>query len=304
MYEYLGGECCVAGDLLSGGPSVLPQTAAQTPALSTPSGAALASESAGPTPATPAKLTGPTELDSVLGKMTVVPDDFMGPLQPGVVRQSEQQRMLTVYQHIASGQSQLTFDTSNIMAGKDLLTDPEGYRKAMAESDAFKAQYMGYLADLVKTKPGLELLSQLDSGKHKTTIQRASAYRNETEALDPTNHLLRPDGTPGAGSDTIVRMNPALKSYVSPAQTEEPWMTERDKFGFYHELVHAYHDGRGESAPGSHLSTGPGNYQRGLAELEFEAMGLGPYKDNVISDNAIRAAMGKAQRPNYGGYSY
>ena len=71
--------------------------------------------------------------------MTVVPDDFMGPLQPGC-GSPEQQRMLTVYQHIASGQSQLTFDTSSIMAGKDLLTDPEGYQKAMAESDAFKAQ--------------------------------------------------------------------------------------------------------------------------------------------------------------------
>ena len=43
-------------------------------------------------------------------------------------------------------------------------------------------------------------------------------------------------------------MNPALKSYVALGQTEEPWMTERDKFGFYHELVHAYHDGRGDSA--------------------------------------------------------
>lgn len=294
----------MAGDLLSGGASVQSHAAAQVSAPSVPALPGVASDSGGQTPAAPAKLTGPTEIDSVLGKMTVVPDDFMGPLQPGVVRQSEQQRMLTVYQHIASGQSQLTFDTSSIMAGKDLLTDPEGYQKAMAESDAFKAQYMGYLAELVKTQPGLELLSQLDSGKHKTTIQRASAYRNETEALDPANHLLRPDGTPGAGSDTIVRMNPALKSYVAPGQTEEPWMTERDKFGFYHELVHAYHDGRGDSAPGSHLSTGPGNYQRGLAELEFEAMGLGPYKNNGISDNAIRAAMGKAQRPNYGGYSY
>jgi hypothetical protein len=249
-------------------------------------------------------LTGPTKVKSSLGEMTVVPDDFTGPLPPGAVRQSEHTRMQATFDHIASGQSQVQFDTSSFLAGKDPVADPAGYLKATQDAAAFRQKYLDDMKDLVKTDVGLDLLSSLDGAKNKTTIKQGARGRNETHDDDYTKGTLKPDGTPGEGTGATVSMNPALTSYATPGQAEAPWMTERDKFGFYHELVHAYHDGRGDAAPGDHVSTIPGGAPRSLANLEFQAMGLGPYASEKISDNAIRAAMGKAERPNYGGYSY
>ncbi len=247
----------------------------------------------------PAGLTGPTVVKSSLGDTTVVPDDFVGPLPPGAQRASDFRRMQATYDHIASGQSQVQFDTSNFLTGKDPVADPEGYLKAVQDAEAFRQKYLGDMRELVKTGPGLELLATLDAAKNKTTIKQSTGPRNTTTDDDHAKAMLLPDGTRNAGTGATVAMNTSLTTYAKPGQAEEPWMTERDKYGFYHELVHAYHDGRGDAAPGKHVSNG-----RPLDTLEFQTMGLGPYAAEPISDNAIRAAMGKAPRPDYGGYAW
>lgn len=235
----------------------------------------------------------PTQIKSSLGNTLVYPDNFVGPLPKGAVRASDHERMLATYSNIESGHSSISIDTSNFFEGKSLLTDPIGYVKAMKDAAEFRSQYMGYLRDLVKTPTGLTMLSELDTSKHKTKITRGNTNRTDNDDVDKS--LLKPDGSRNEGTSSTILMNPDLKSYKQPGETEQPWMTERERFGFYHELTHAYHDSRGETASGSH---------NGVQNWEWQVMGMGPYANEAVSDNKIRRDFDKQERPNYGGVTY
>jgi hypothetical protein len=95
-------------------------------------------------------------------------------------------------------------------------------------------------------------------------------------------------------------MNDDLKTYQEGGQKEEPWMTERPRYGLYHELIHAYHASRGDDVPGTHS----GESEKGEGEDEFQDVGLGPYENDEVTDNRIRGEMGKARRPSYHGETY
>lgn len=264
--------------------------------------------------ATAPRLTKPTMVPSTLGPMAVYPDDHEGPLPKGAVKQSEHEHMVDLIQKIETGQSQVSIDTSSFTAGLDPAKDPAAWKKAQADADAFRKQHLGYLKDLVKTPTGLTMLNELGTSDHTTTITHGN--RNNCESKDPEAALLQADGThpdgskkmkPGAGSDVTVMVNPNDKTYYDPkhkrhiGEVEEPWMRERQKYGFYHELVHAYHDTQGESMDG---------YFRGTTKAEPQAVGqaktpaakdyeAGTFPDEAVSDNAIRRDMGKAERPEY-----
>ena len=238
-------------------------------------------------------ITEPTTVKSALGDMQVYPDDFVGPLPPGAVRASEHSKMLGIMTGIDAGTSQISVDTSNFTAGKDIFTDPLGYMKALQDAQNFKDQYTGYLRDLVKTPTGLQLLSQLDSSKYKTKIQQGPT--NQTINDNVPNSLLNADKTKNVGTGSTIEMDPTATTYAKAGQVEQPWMTDRPRFGFYHELTHAYHDSQGETATGKH---------NGVNNWEWQVMGMGDYSKEAVSDNAIRKDFGKDQRPNYGGVTW
>jgi NleD-like pathogen effector protein (putative zinc metallopeptidase) len=172
---------------------------------------------------------------------------------------------------IATGRSQLTF--------------------APTSMPAFRDRRMEDLKELAQTPAGFKLLSDLDASPFKTTLVRGTADSNGAQLAMP-NSYLKPDGTPGPGFGATVRINPVVTTYADPGQKEEPWMTERQKYGFYHELVHAWHSVNGTSAPGDH---------QGVYNTEWQATGFGPYASAVVSDNIIRQQMGKGERPHYSG---
>jgi len=243
---------------------------------------------------TPApRLTEPTVKRDTLGETIVYPDDHSGVLPPGGVRDSDHKKMLGIMNRISNGTSSLTINTDNFLKDKDIFEHPFGYMQAMIDAEKFRDTYLGHMKELVKTGPGLELLSELDASRHKTTITKG--LENETKDDSDANSLLRPDGTRNVGTNTTISINPNIKSYVEPGQREQPWMTERDKFGFFHELVHSYHDTRGDTVPGDH---------KNVKNWEFQTLGLGPWANNRVSDNSIRTALGKDKRPDYGGVTY
>lgn len=90
-------------------------------------------------------------------------------------------------------------------------------------------------------------------------------------------------------------MNPALTSFKLPGEKEQPWMTERVRYGMYHELVHAWH--------GVHGTIARGDHNREL-NAEWQAVGLGQWASAPISENAIRRQMGKEERPVVGRSTY
>jgi len=247
-----------------------------------------------------------------LGDMAVVPDNYVGPMPPGAVRETDYQRMTGVFGNISSGKSSIQFDTSNFMKdaeGKDLslLDDPKAYLDALASAGQFQEQYMGYIQDLVKTPAGLQLLETLDQSKLKTRIQYGEGG-NSALADDPDATHLDKDGNRNKGSGSMVSVDPNELLWdgpevcaKEPADRWQPWMRDKPRFSFYHELVHAYHNNLGDVVNDGGTFAQCTDYSTEIGNWEFQAAGIGPYRAEAVSENAIRAQMGAALRPTYGG---
>jgi hypothetical protein len=241
---------------------------------------------------------GPTQLDNGIGPTTVYPDDFVGPLPPGAMHLGDYKKRVEVYSEIDHGTSQVSVNTDNFMTGPDgkpLDPNSDAGKAAAAKAAAFRSQQMGYLGEALHTDVGYGLLSDLGSAKYTTTIQRSSGATNSTGYDNPGARFSNADGTAGAGTNATVGINPDLTTFAQPGQAEQPWMTERQKYGLYHELVHAYHGVHGDTPSGSH---------NGTNNREFQAVGLGPYANDQYSENEFRKEMGKDLRPNYGGATW
>jgi hypothetical protein len=213
--------------------------------------------------------------------------------------QARQDRVNALIDKIASGKSQLSIDTSSLTAG-----NAGGAVGAMDRADAekFKQQQLAYLKELAKTEVGLKLLSDLDASPYKTTIQPGTSDANETSYADrdAASYQDAANTVKGAGSAVTISMNPHLGSYQDPGEAEQPWMTERQKYGLYHEMVHAWHAVNGTRAQGEHNGTDvQDGSTRAMRNAEFQAMGMGPWHDQPISEVTIRQQMGKDARPHY-----
>jgi hypothetical protein len=187
---------------------------------------------------------------------------------------------------IAKGTSKVAIDVSSFTPSP-AVKDSEAGRERLATGAAFEKQYLAYLKELAATPVGFKLLSDLDQAKHKTTIVfDLKAAGNQT-----TNPDAQAATTKGKGDAPTVTMNPSKKNFDdNQGRRDLPWMTEREKYGFYHELVHAWHITRGTQATGSH---------NGVANSEWQAVGFGKHADAQVNENAIRRAFGKAERPTY-----
>jgi hypothetical protein len=174
----------------------------------------------------------------------------------------------------------------------------DSLRKQMdAETkERLRRETMGYLNDLAHTEAGFKLLSDLDASPLTTSLRSSRQTYNWTDfAPDVAKTYARPDGTPGPGAAPRIAMNPTLTSFALPGEQEQPWMTERVRYGLYHELVHAWHGTRGTIAPGQH---------KGQWNAEWQAIGLGPWANDPVSENAIRRQMGKELRPEASRVTY
>jgi NleD-like pathogen effector protein (putative zinc metallopeptidase) len=170
---------------------------------------------------------------------------------------------------IASGRSSIAFDRT--------------------ASKEFRDARMADLRELAQTPAGFKMMSDLDASKLKTTIAPSTGEGNSGQLAMPHSYL-KPDGTPGPGFGMTIKINPAVATFDWRGQTDKPWMTERPKYGLYHEMVHAWHSVHGTAARGKH---------QGEDNVEWQATGFGPYASASVSDNIIREQMGKEKRPGY-----
>lgn len=162
--------------------------------------------------------------------------------------------------------------------------------------EKLKKESMRIFEDLARTEVGFKLLSDLDASPHTFEIVPWGGPRNETTFSERNfrEAYTRPDGTPGKGDRATIKINGALSSFAE-GRPEQPWMTERVKYGLYHELVHAWHGSRGTVARGDHNR---------VPNAEWQAVGLGPFASAPITENAIRQQMGKAHRPEADGRTF
>ena len=242
------------------------------------------------------RVDAPTTLNHGLGPVNVYPDNFAGSLPPGAMRVGDYKKRVEVYSEISHGTSKVSINTDNFMVdgdpeiarvlgkpGKPFDPKSKEYAEATKRADAFKGGMMGHIGELLKTDLGLEFLEKMGSAKHSTRIEHTPGLMNETECMFDKS------------SDAVIYMNPRLTTFADPGEKEQPWMTERTKYGLYHEMVHAYHAVNGDAAAGKH---------KDIKEREFQAVGLGRHDKERYSENAFRAAMGKPLRPSYAGVTY
>lgn len=158
--------------------------------------------------------------------------------------------------------------------------------------EKLKKESMRYFEDLARTEVGFKLLSDLDASPHTFEIISWDGPNNDTTFSERNfrDAYIRPDGTPGKGDRATIKINASLTTFadVAKGETEQPWMSERVKYGLYHELVHAWHGSRGTLARDDHNK---------VPNAEWQAVGLGPFASEPITENAIRQQVGKELRP-------
>jgi NleD-like pathogen effector protein (putative zinc metallopeptidase) len=183
--------------------------------------------------------------------------------------------------------ARMSFDYFKIGEGRE---DSKPAQDLYRRGQDIKVEYEGYLKDLAKTDVGYRLLSDLDKSKYQTAIQFSLVVDSKTTSQGT--------GTASGGAAPTITLNPTKTHFPdSKGKTDAPWSSERPKYGFYHELVHAWHTVNGTTSTKARVDPDTADY-------EWQAVGLGPYAGNDISENAIRRAMGKAERPEYGGKAY
>ena len=190
---------------------------------------------------------------------------------------------------IESGQSQIRIHSS--WNDPRPITTPRDPKTQKQYAEDLHKQSMQYFHDLAHTEAGFKLLSDLDASRYTILIHPWEGPRNNTgwSDRDVAKAYERPDGKPSAGASARIDINASLTTFATRGEKEQPWMTERVKYGLYHELVHAWHGIHGTVARGDHKEQ---------PNAEFQAVGLGPWASQPISENTIRQQMGKALRPD------
>jgi hypothetical protein len=214
-----------------------------------------------------------------------------GPVRVADAKETEagpaEQARRALLARIASGRSKIGFDFSNRAVSPARANEPSA-QELLKKNDELRRQYTAYLDELSRTPAGLKLLGDLDRSKHPTAIR--FDYQAGSGTISKGEHATDKKGEP-----TSVSLNPSQTKFEHRGASPPAWATERQKYGFYHELVHAWRITHGTQATGMHKDT---------RNSEWQATGLGPWAKDPISDNAIRRQMNKAERPEYGMVTY
>ncbi len=153
-------------------------------------------------------------------------------------------------------------------------------------SDEYKKKVYEDLENLSKSPTGLKLLESLDSSDKTTTIKMTEPGKGNTETAKNFNDGLydTANDKPGPGTDTTVSFNPDRTKING-----EDWMTRDPAIGLGHELIHAHHDVNGTTATPDNVDyvDADGN-NRSAPGYELQTVGLGPYKDNELTENNLR----------------
>ncbi len=156
-----------------------------------------------------------------------------------------------------------------------------------------------YQAQVVRDLQGPRnraLVESIVRGDRHVTIRPVAAGSDQANAsasrVSPDDALLRPDGSRGPGSDSIVEYNPSLSMDYRAEDGSLQTLPPEDILG--HELIHADHNGRGENRRDI-PDTAPG----GDNQEEARTIGVHGYEDEPISERRMSEAAGRSPRPNH-----
>ena len=134
-----------------------------------------------------------------------------------------------------------------------------------------------------------------ETGRH-ITIRPIGAGRDYNNGYATRVHgddaLMRDDGTPGPGSDTIIQFNPAREGRYRGEDGEMYDRHPSDTLG--HELIHGLHNGEGTNRRNQPDPHDPHDNQE-----EAQTIGVHGYEDEAITERNLLAEDGRAARPDH-----
>jgi uncharacterized Zn-binding protein involved in type VI secretion len=235
-------------------------------------------------PANPILLGCPTVMIGVaaLIGVEIVPDDFIGPLAPNQMRESDAAAALATLERIARGDSQIK-----------ILGTP-----------LYRGQALAALARLMSRPTGRGLVNDLDGAPHSTTIRTTAGGNSENAANWNAGLYDTANGRAGPGSDNTVDWN-ADRNKIDG----EPWQTRDPAIGLGHELVHSHNDVHGTTDGRNSVNyTDADGNARNSPGYELQAAGVGSHSGDPYTENKMRAehdgtvsttGQQEPQRPRY-----
>lgn len=183
---------------------------------------------------------------------------------------------------------QIAKQYSDIRLGRgDLKLDTAGMKPENAAK--FEQDTMGDIADLLQTPSGRTLIDKVDHQKdhHTTTIHRRADNSNAKGGAEAGS-------VPGSwadkkGTNAQVTYVPGADGGIVNPNASDEWMPMRSDVSLFHELTHAYHAAYG-TLDTSTLAKGPGvdADDVGADGMEYQAVGLGKWADDPLTENAYR----------------
>lgn len=251
-------------------------------------------------------------------KFDVVGPDHKGEKLPNQVTAEEYDQLVRTYSDIRLGRSDLKIDTSNANDAGQYQADMMDDIGDIMQTSSGRQLISQLSNNVMKDASGKDV--------HRTTTL-APRYRVDpiTGAKIPDNSNAGESGNsapgigspfpglggPGVGGDTSIAMNPNMD--VSAPNGSGGTETWRSDVALYHEMVHSLHDTRGTTdanpvsstdgvqrelqrgnvggAMGEMMNPDPkikADVDAGIMRWEHQAVGLGVYADNAISENAYR----------------
>jgi hypothetical protein len=179
------------------------------------------------------------------------------------------------------------------------LSNTIGTSVSVTGSGNFQNRVQSDLDAMRSIPTGRQMLEGLDASGHRTTITE-TAGGNAARAHSRADAQLRPDGTPGPGSDGTV-MYHTTRSLLD---TSEDWMIRPPMIGLFHELVHATQYATGTLPTGTTMVNGSP-----IPNAEQDAVGLPWDRDNNpstppqvnprVNENQLRRELNLPTRPHY-----
>lgn len=230
-------------------------------------------------PLTRDRLMAQAELSS---RFEIVEDGVQGPRAPNQLTAAEFEKMSTMYSDVRMGASHVNIDT-------------EGMDKK--EAERFKLGAMNDIASILQTPAGRTLLENLAyrDDDHTTTLGmsrdaegQAAPGKAFADSLDPEQRKHRSDFE---GTATKVGYVPGA-TLAGPADATDEWKESSSDVVLFHELTHAMHMANGTLATGL-VQPGAGVGVKDLAaevpNYEHQAVGLGEFADNTVTENRYRS---------------
>jgi hypothetical protein len=149
----------------------------------------------------------------------------------------------------------------------------------MKGNGAFIKDAKASLDRLNATPTGKSLLESIGTTGKVATITKFNDSNGTCTPQSLADAIRKADGSPGSGSDSLIKFNPNFKPGGIPNEVI-----------LGHELMHAQHN-----ATGTHETGKTG----GVKNEELRTSGLPPYPESGLTENALRKDLGQPRRNNY-----